>query len=173
MQAPMQAHAYPPPSSKAPGSRPGTVTAAAIITWISTGLMLILSAIGILAVLAARSDLMSTLNEDPDFRSMDLTEGQVIAAVVVTLGVTAVWSLVSAILAVFVYRGANWARIVLTVSASMVVGVSLLMIVTGVSAITLLAAGVVIVLLFVGGANAWFTGRKPGSGPGDTHPPVW
>ena len=61
--------------------------------------------------------------------------------------------------AVLVLRRSNAARITLVVSSAVTALISLFGIGSGVSAITLLAAVAVIVLLFVGGANDWFKGK--------------
>ncbi len=70
-----------------------------------------------------------------------------------------------------VLRRSNAARITLVVSSAVTALFSLLAIGSLVSAVTLLAAVAVIVLLFVGGANEWFQGkgRQPGQAiPGMT-----
>ena len=55
-------------------------------------------------------------------------------------------------------RRSNVARILLVISSAVVALFSLLSITSGVSAVWLVAAIAVIVLLFVGGAGDWFKG---------------
>ena len=79
-----------------------------------------------------------------------------------------VWCLIACILAVLVLRRSNAARITLVVSSAVTALFSLFGIGSGVSAVTLLAAVAVIVLLFVGGANDWFKGKGGQAVPGMT-----
>jgi len=69
---------------------------------------------------------------------------------------------------VLVLRRSNAARITLVVSSAVTAVISLFGIGSGVSAVTLLAAVAVIVLLFVGGANDWFKGKGRQAIPGMT-----
>jgi len=78
------------------------------------------------------------------------------------------------VLAVFAWRRSNAARITLVVSAASAAFLSLLAITSIVSALNMLAAGATVALLFLGGANAWYS-RKPafrgyGPGPGQGQP---
>src|ERR671920_760725 len=68
------------------------------------------------------------------------------------------WAIIAIVLAVLVMRRSNVARILLVISSAVVALFSLLGVTSGVSAITLVAAIAVIVLLFVGGAGDWFKG---------------
>jgi hypothetical protein len=78
-----------------------------------------------------------------------------------------VWSLIAVVLAVFVLRRSNTARILLVISASVVAVLSLLTIAGGATVVTLVASVATILLLFVGGAGDWFkrTGGHPGAYP--------
>ena len=70
-----------------------------------------------------------------------------------------VGAVIGVLLGVFVLRRSNVARILLVISSAVVAVFSLLGITSGLSVVTLAAAVAVIVLLFVGGANDWFSGR--------------
>ena len=137
-----------------PSRRPTTVTIAAIITWISTGLTVAFCVLVGGIVAATPAGLMDQINQDPNVSDLNLTQGEVVTIVLVMLGFAVVWCVAAFVLAIFVYRGAGWARIALTISAATAALVSLVMILSLVSLVTLLAAAAVIILMFTGGANA-------------------
>lgn len=158
-----------PGGSGEPRKRPGTVTAAAWITWVSSGLTALMMALLTVMFLTAGDAMFEQMRGEPQFAdlqreldAMGTGPGALVDAMWVFGLVALVWSIAAFVLAVFAYRGKNWARIALVVSASVVVLFSLLTIFSGVSLVPLLAAGATIVLLFVGGANDWYAGRASG-----------
>lgn len=117
-----------PQRSHQAAPRPGTVTAAAILTWVGTGLSML--AMGLVGVAAATApdviwDALQTqpeLAEAADFEGPgDLTRSMVLAAVVV-----GGWSLLAAVLAGLVWARRGWARYVLLLSAGSTAGFCLL-----------------------------------------------
>ena len=76
------------------------------------------------------------------------------------------WSLVAAVLAVMTLRRNQVARILLAVSAGLTALLSLLAILSGVAAVTLLLGAITVALLLGRRANDWFAHRPPGSRPG-------
>ena len=167
-----QAPAYSPYGATNGDRRPGTVTAAGVLTLIFSGLTLALFAIVGIVVIAAKDEFVRRLQDQPGFE--DISPNDVVAVVSVVCLIFVVWCIISMVLAVFTMRRSNGARIGLVVSSALVAVLSLLGISSGGSAITLIAAIVVIVLLFVGGANEWFGRRTPGQqyAPGGMPPPV-
>ena len=153
-----------PPSDK----RPGSVTGAAVITLIFSGLSLLLYAFVLIALVIAKDDVMTAITEEPGFEDLGISADSAFGAIVAFVSVFLLWALIACILAVFVLRRSNAARITLVVSSAMTALVSLLGITSIVSAVTLLAAVAVIVLLFVGGANEWFKGKNRQTVPGMT-----
>ena len=142
--------------------RPGGVTAAAWITIVCAGLSLLLYGFVTLAMLVAKDDVTREIdkairdsNSATDFSAEDAYGFVVGILLVVTL-----WCLIACVLAVFVLRRSNVARILLVVSAVVSALLSLLAIGSIVSAVPLVASVVVVVLLFVGGAGDWFAGRR-------------
>ncbi len=142
--------------------RPGGVTAAAWITIAAAGLTFLLFGFITLAMLVAKDDVTREIdkairdsNSTTDFSAEDAY-----GFVVGLLLVVTIWCLISCVLAVFVLRRSNVARILLVISAVIAALLSLLAIQSVVSAVPLLAAVAVIVLLFVGGAGDWFAGRR-------------
>ena len=142
--------------------RPGGVTAAAWITIVVAGLSFLLYGFITLAMLIAKDDVTREIdkairdsNSTTDFSAEDAY-----GVVVGILLVVTIWCLIACVLAVFVLRRSNVARILLIISAVVAALLSLLGIKSVVSAVPLLAAGTVVVLLLVGGARDWFAGRR-------------
>jgi hypothetical protein len=167
-----QAPAYQPYGSHDSERRPGTVTAAGIITLIFAGLTLALFAIIGIVVVAAKDEFIARIQDQPGFE--DISPNDVVSVVAVVCLIFVIWCIIAMVLAVFTMRRSNGARIGLVISSALVAVLSLLGITSGGSAITLIGAIVVIVLLFTGGANDWFARRSSGSAysPGGMPPPV-
>lgn len=167
-----QAPAYSPYGAGNGERRPGTVTAAGVITLIFSGLTLALFAIIGIVVVAAKDEFITRIEDQPGFQ--DVSPNDVVSVVAVVCLVFAIWCIIAMVLAVFTMRRSNGARIGLVISAALVAIVSLLGITSGGSAVTLLASIAVIVLLFTGGANEWFGRRNPASpySTGGMPPPV-
>lgn len=148
---------------EAPAKRPGTVTAAAVITILLSALVLVGSVIVAVALIAVRDDVTAEIEkaiaEEPSLESVSaasITNGA-LAVVLVVL----VWSLIAIVLAVLAMRRQNWARITLVISAVLSLALSLLGTIAAVfPAVWLIGAIAVIVLLFTGGANQWYAGRS-------------
>lgn len=167
-----QSPAYSPYGADRGDRRPGTVTAAGVITLIFAGLCLALFAIIGIVVVAAKDEFITRIQDQPGFQ--DVTPNDVVSVVAVVCLVFAVWCIIAMVLAVFTMRRSNGARIGLVISSALAAILSLLAVGSGASAVTLLASIAVIVLLFVGGSNDWFGRRDPGSpySTGGMPPPV-
>jgi hypothetical protein len=148
--------------------RPGSVTGAAVITLIFSGLSLLLYAFILIALIVAKDEVVDAITQEPDFEDLGISPDSAFGAIVAFVAVFLVWCVIACVLAVLVLRRSNAARITLVVSSAMTVVFSLLGITSLVSAITLLAGIAVIVMLFVGGANEWFKGRNRQAIPGMT-----
>ena len=156
------AYGTPYGSQSDPGKRPGTVTGAAITTLVLSGLVGLLMLFGTIALAASKNDILRRVQDEMDRQNpqtsfnADSVYGAILAVCIVII----VWCLIACLLAVFVLRRSNGARITLVVSCAVTAILSLLAIGSVVSGITLIASIVVIVLLFTGGANEWFSGRS-------------
>ncbi|MGH1562223.1 hypothetical protein [Mumia sp. DW29H23] len=146
---------YPIPHD--PDSRPTTVTIAAWVTIVTSAL----TALGWVLVGVAMDWMIEEMRKNPgDF---DLSPGDVTAiednrgAVYATVVVFIVLSLVAVALAILVLRRLNWARITLVVMSGVTIVVGLVMILSLISVVWIAAGIAVVVLLFTGGANQWFS----------------
>ncbi len=147
-----------------PNKRPGTVTAASVITLIFSGLSLVMFLFGTLAVIVARDDMVREINRElQNEPAFDGLNGDGVAVFIVAVfAVMAVWCLLTMVFAVLALRRKNWARVLVVISSVVTALFSLLAIFSGVSVITLVASIAVIVLYFVGGANQWYAKRPAG-----------
>jgi hypothetical protein len=154
-----------------PDKRPGTVTAAGVITLVFSGLTLVLAVIGAIGLAAARDDVIDEIRDEPGFDDVSNPD-DIVTFLLVLVGVLAVWCLVSMILAVLTMRRSNIARILLVISAVVTALLSLLAITSLVSFVTLAASVTVVVLLFVGRSGEWFArkGTPPQLPIGTTQP---
>jgi hypothetical protein len=149
-----------------PDRRPASVTAAVVVTWVLTGLTVVALGASMMGALLDKSTLYDEVRAvDPDGR-LGSTPNDVLAAVLVVLVVGILWCLAAAGVAVAAARGADWARIVLVVSAILTALLSLLGMVGAfpLPIVHLAASVAVAVLLLRAPANRWF-GRRSGSGP--------
>jgi hypothetical protein len=170
---PQYGQAYGPSGDR----RPGTVTAAAWITIVFSGLVAVGFGLLALAFVVARDEFVDGFDEamrDSGTVDPGISAESAAGLVVAFLGVFAVWSLIAIVLAVFVLRRSNAARILLVISASVTALLSLVLIMSVLSALPLIAAVAVIVLLFSGGAGDWFKRLPANAGgyggyPGDAY----
>jgi hypothetical protein len=145
-----------------PGRRPATVTIAAWLTWGAAGLTLFVYGIVVLLLLVAQDRLIDALEQQPGFQELNMARDQVLALLWLMSAVIIVWCLAAIVLAFFAYRRANWARITLVASAAMALLLSLAAFPLGL--LHVLLTGAVIALLFLGGANAWYSHKDSGGG---------
>ena len=140
------------------------MSAAAWITIVFSALTALLSALGAIGLVVARDQVVTEMERVPEFQDANIDADAVVGVLVaVVLGVAA-WAIIAIVLAVFVLRRSNVARILLVISSAVVVLLSLIGITSGLSVVTLVAALATIVLLFVGGAGDWFNHVQPAGG---------
>ena len=138
--------------------RPGTVTAAAWITIVFSAITAALFGFTALGLFIARDQVITEMERVPEFQDANIDADAAVGVLVAVILGLVVWAIIAIVLAVLVMRRSNVARILLVISSAVVALFSLLGVTSGVSAVTLVAAIAVIVLLFVGGAGDWFKG---------------
>lgn len=161
------AYGQPPPAYGPPGAwqplppdpdadkRPGTVTAAAVLTMVFAGLTAALFAFAMAGLVVERDAFLEELDNEPGLE--DVNPDDLFAVLMIVLAVFLVWSLVAIVLAILVMRRSNLARVLLIISAAMSALFSLLAILSAVSAASLIAGISVLVMLLSGSARDWFT----------------
>lgn len=146
-----------------PDRRPVGVAVAAALTWFFAGISALLFLMVVAMLMFGQDALVEALRADARFDELDVSVDDLLAAVWVVSAIAIFWSVCAVVLAVLVFRRVGWARYGLVVSAVMTVLFSL----GGLPASLLLMipAAATVVLLFTGGANAWFTHRSRSFGP--------
>ena len=147
-------------------ARPMTVTVAAWITWVLSGLTLAFFLLVTFALVAAQDqlgplidDALGQVQGDATMSQYDFNRDDVVAAMWIMVVIALFWAVAAMVLAWFAYRRANWARILLVVSAGFTLLLSLPTFPAGL--LQTLGAGAVIILFFTGGANQWYARRDP------------
>ncbi len=138
--------------------RPATVTAAAVLTLIFSGLTFALFVFAMVGLIVQRDSFLEELDNESGLE--DVNPDDLFAVLVVVLGVFLVWSFLAIILAILTMRRSNIARILLIISASMTAVFSLLAILSAVSAATLIAGIAVVVMLIGGNTRDWFARKN-------------
>lgn len=165
-QQPQQYGGYPPyRQAPNPDKRPTTVTVAVWLTWVLAGLTAVVFGFVMLAMLAAKDQLIEGIQAEPEFQQLGVSSDDLIALLWVTCAIVLFWCASAIVLASFAYRRQNWARIALAASSAVTVLFSIAGITSVVSLVTLIGAGAVIVLLFTGGANQWYSSGRSGGYP--------
>ena len=169
-QQPVRPAPYGQPTSD---RRPGTVTAAAWITIVFSAIVAAVFGFTTLALIVARDQVITEMERVPEFQDANIDADAAVGVLVAVMLGLVVWSVIAIVLAVLVLRRSNVARILLVISSSVTALLSLLSITSGITIVTLIAAVATIVMLFAGGASAWFK-RMPAHGgyggyPGDPY----
>jgi len=154
-----------------PDKRPTTVTVAGVVTLVLSGLVLVLLVLGMAALGVAREEVVAEMRKQSDDLG-NIDPNDVVSVLFVVFGAFIVWCILAVALAVFAMRRSNGARIGLVVSAALSAVLSLLAIMSGTSAITLIGSIAVIVCLFAGGASQWYKGTQGSPGHSGLKPPV-
>jgi hypothetical protein len=141
-----------------PDRRPGTVTAAGIITLVLSGIVLVVAALMAVGLVLVKDDVVKEIRKEPRFDDVG-NANDLVAVLLVLVVVLAIWCVAAMVLAVLAMRRSNVARVLLVISSVMAALISLLLITSLVSFITLAAAVTTVVLLFVGGSSDWFARR--------------
>lgn len=149
-----------PAYAAVPPRRPATVTAAAVITWVCSSV--VAGAMGLfMGVLVAGGDsFVSEVQQQAAASDLIVSDEQVLAVGWALAAGSVLWCLVGSILAVFAFKGSNAGRIGLVVSASLTALFSLVAILSLVSVVTLFLGALVVMLLFMGGANEWYASKR-------------
>lgn len=154
-----------PVSGRVSDRRPGALVVACVLTWIFSGVTLLMTAASV-ALMAIDPDLVldEVNNQQPDLADQGVTDQMLVNTTYFMGGVMVIWCLIAALLAVFAFRRQGWARIALIVSTSAVVVLSLAASLGSlVLAVPLLAAVGVLGCLMRTEVRAWFAAAPPGS----------
>ena len=170
-QRPVGTSAWAPPTGAGPDPqrRPGSVTAAVVMTWILTPLVAFTFGLVVLMLLVARDTLLEAIRQAPELESSGYTTRELMAGLWVASALILFWCLVACVLAFLAFRRQAWARGLLVGSAATATMVSLLAFPLGL--LVAIPAAVSAGLLLSRSARAWFAGQ-PGNVPGPPPPPA-
>lgn len=171
MSAPADASAAPVPAAarapqvaervpQAPPARPPAVAVACVLAWVGSGLTaLALAASAVVLALDPDVLLDEAHRQNPDLADQGVTDGVLTAMAFAMVAGVILWCVAAAVLAILVFRGVGWARVVLLVSAGIAAAASLVgAAIGGVLLLAPFAAAVAgFALLLRPSATAWFS----------------
>jgi hypothetical protein len=149
------------------------VVAAVVLAWVFSALTLLVFGVLVVLMLTDQGRLLDVMRRDAAFTNTN--QSTLLAVVWVFSAICIFWSLAAIVLAALTLRGHNWARILLAVSAGMSALFGVFAFPVGL--LGTVAAVTTVILLFVGGANDWFSQRSgwprpPYGGPPPPPPPA-
>lgn len=145
-----------------PTTRPLSVVWACLLTWLGS-LFVSFALLASIVMLGINPDAVMTevLAQNPDISQEDLPTAVLAGVSMVMMAAMLLWAVAAGILAVFVMRGHEWARIMLLISAALVAVLSLAMALVAPPTLLLLAAaGFVFVMLLRPDSAAWTRTRR-------------
>jgi hypothetical protein len=140
-----------------------TVTVAATLTWLFAGLTTLVFLLVVAMLMFGQDVLVEAMRADARFDGLNVSVDDLLAALWVASAIALFWSVSALALAVLAFRRVGWARILLAASAAMAALVCLFALPGGL--LVMVPAVATVVLLFTGGANAWFARRPRSFGP--------
>lgn len=141
------------------GRRPGTVTAAAVLTWVFSGVALLAGVLFSIGAAVARDDVVKELEKDADFRELDIDAGAFTDALVAIGIIMAVLGALAIVVAVLAFRGSQAGRVTLVVLSAIGAVIALVASLAIIPFLWVIACVATIVLLFTGGASQWYANR--------------
>ncbi|GAB2865496.1 hypothetical protein [Nocardioides pacificus] len=145
------------------GPRPRAVLVAALLTWVFSGLALLIT-VASMAILAGDPDLVldEVRRTNPEiFEQQGVTEQLIINTTYFMGGVLVIWALAAIVLAVLAMRGLGWARIMLIISAAGTAGFCLLGALSSpLLLLPVIAAAGTLQALLRRDVRAWFAPRR-------------
>lgn len=155
-------------------ARPSAVTWACILTWAGSGITA-LGAIASGVLLALQPDVLldQVHEQNPELDAQGISDDLLIGVTFAMLAGFVAWAVAAAVVAVFVLRGLEWARITLIISAATAGAVFLLGSVLGafLLALTLATCAMTVVLLVRPEVRAWFATARGQQPPAGAAPP--
>jgi len=141
-------------------ARPTELLQACLVTWVCAGVVLLGSAMVVLALAVQPSLAKDLYEQDSSFADAGLTPSTVRSFFLALFSVLAVWSAGAVVLAIFAFTGRNWARLGL-VGCAVTAGMFCLAVALGSPFLILpaLACGATAFLLLRPRVHTWFTDR--------------
>lgn len=147
--------AYPPQQPLPP--RPRQVRNACLVTWIFSGLTGLAYVVILAAIVIDQQALVDVIKDSPSWDE-SIDDDLIVAAAVAGSIIFLLWCVAASVIAVFTWRGAQWAWIVQLISTGLAALVTLLALPWGL--IHLAAIGSAFGMLMSRPARDWFTKRR-------------
>jgi hypothetical protein len=104
-------------------TRPQSVVWACSLTWLFSGLGIVLMAIGLVYFVANSDPMLAEVRaQNPEIGEAGLTDDMIVVATVLIGFAAIVWAMAAMVLAYLFYRGVSWSRLVLLISTGGAVG---------------------------------------------------
>jgi hypothetical protein len=142
-------------------TRPGQVTWACLLTWGFCAMTIVTLVAGLVGMIADSSSVIDeAMRQNPDLAAAGLSDRALVIGVAFVVVALVIWTLLAGVVAWFVWKGREWARITLICSAGVTAGLAVLAVLMNVIALPLLiVSGVAMRLLLGREAAAWC--RRP------------
>lgn len=149
-----------PTATADPERRPGTVTAACILTWVFASLGIVAAAVMLVMVTAGRDEFVADWKAEPDLDGLDVVPETAATVIGVVMAVCILLAVFAIVVAVAAFRGSSAARVTLMVLSGLTAVGGLVLSVAIVPFLWVIASTVTLILLFTTSANQWYT-RPP------------
>lgn len=146
-------------------ARPDQVIWACGLTWVFSSITLLVLGFTTAGLLADGAALIDEARaQSPQFDTSGMSDRMLLLGLALFVAVLVVWALSAMVIAFFVWRGHEWARITMIISAGVTGGLAVVALIpsAGTALPLLIASGVVLRLLLTRQAAAWC--RKPARG---------
>lgn len=141
--------------------RPGTVTAACVVTWTFAGVALALNGYVLLSVLAARDEFVGQIEDDDQFQGLGLQGETLVEAVLGFAGLCVALSVLGLLAATWAWRRSRAGRGWLIAMAA-VTGVLCIPLSIGVVGLPWLVASIAVGWMMAGrSASEWYADPRP------------
>ena len=157
-----------------PVARPSAVTWACVLTWVGSGVTTLGAiASGVLLALQPDALLDQVHEQSPELDAQGISDELLIGVTIAMLAGFVAWAVAAAVVAFFVLRGHEWARITLIVSAATAGAVFLLGSVLGAFLLALVLATCAMTVLFLirPEVRAWSASARGQQPPAGAAPP--
>ena len=162
----------PPGDGELASAVPASVKIACILTWVFSGLVALMYAGTLIALVTIQDQIVDYVVDQPEWQRANVPDDILLPALWLTCLAMLAWSLGACVLAWFTWRRHNWARWLLATSAAAAFLVGLLAFPFGLLA--QLAAVLTIVGLFLSTSRDWFEPWSAGPPPpGAEQGPHW
>lgn len=150
-------YGYPTATVTDPSRRPGTVTAACILTGVFASLAIVAAAVMLVMVTAGRDEFVDEWEAEADLDGLDVVPGTAANVIGVVMAVCIVLAVFAIVVAVAAFRRSSAARVTLMVLSGLTAVVSLVLSIAIVPFLWVIASTVTLILLFTTSANQWYT----------------